>query len=144
VNRARVGFRAGFVVLVIVLAVTLARREEDAVAIVSSEPPAPAAPRRLAYGESVQIFADTVRLAPGGVRAWDLEAGQYDIAVRPVVRDVLSPLELVADITCATESRDPELIHCVVRTATRFVLRHNGMGPSAGITRAFVSITRLP
>jgi hypothetical protein len=93
---------------------------------------------------SESVFAGTVTLAPSESRAWELGIARYEIAVRPTSRGAPSPLELVADITCATDGRDAELIHCIVRQPTRFVLRHSASRGAAASASAYVSITRVP
>jgi len=92
-----------------------------------------------------RIAGETLVLNPGEVRAWELGPGTYEISIQDVPEDGRpSPLELVADIKCATDVRRPFTISCVVRQPTRFVLRHTGVRPTPGGARAIFAIVQVP
>lgn len=86
------------------------------------------------------VADDSIALAPGEVRAWELAPGWYDIAVHRADTTGVSPLELAAPLTCAPDSRDPDAISCRVAQPTRIVLKHSGRG---GRARAHVSIVQV-
>lgn len=91
-----------------------------------------------------RIFDDTLRLAPGEVRAWNLPAGRYRIAIAAVGGGEASrALEFGAEsLRCAPDRRETGTIHCLAREATRLVLKHNAVRP--GDEAAQVSILRVP
>lgn len=86
------------------------------------------------------VADDSVTLASGEVRAWELAPGWYDIAIHRADTAGVSPLELAAPLTCAPDSRDPDAISCRVPQPTRIVLKHSGRG---GRARAHVSIVQV-
>jgi hypothetical protein len=91
-----------------------------------------------------RIFADSVHLEPGAVRAWNLGPGRYQITIRsPEGADAPRALEFGAQgMRCAPDGRDTGTIHCIAREATRLVLKHNAVRP--GTERALVSLIRVP
>lgn len=92
-----------------------------------------------------RIAADTVWLGPGEARAWELAAGRYEISVHaPTPPGEPQALDLVADLKCAPDGRDADLIHCLIRVPTRLVLRHSGIHTATPRRRAVVSILRVP
>lgn len=97
-------------------------------------------------GVQDRIFADTVRLLPGQVRAWDLRPGWHRITVTTDTRpDEPQRLELAADLLCVPDSRGPhETIVCRVRQNTRMLLRHTGVGDPTDAASAVVTILRTP
>lgn len=86
------------------------------------------------------VADDSVALAPGEVRAWELAPGWYDIAVHRADTTGVSPLELAAPLTCTPDARDADAISCRVRQPTRIVLKHSGRG---GRARAHISIVQV-
>jgi hypothetical protein len=103
--------------------------------------------RLTAYiGVQERVFADSVWLSPGQVRAWDLRPGWHRITVDAnAPPGEPQPLELAADLICVPDARGPkETIICRVRQNTRVLLRHTGVGRQPGRALAVVEITRLP
>jgi hypothetical protein len=105
---------------------------------------AAAAPRRAISMPSDTIFADTLTLDVGQVRAWNLAAGRYQLSVNPQPRtDVPSALELGAEgVRCAPDRLNKAMIHCLLREPTRLLLKHNGV--RTGTERAHVTIVQVP
>lgn len=95
---------------------------------------------------SERIFADSVWLGRGEVRAWDLRPGWHRITVdAKAPPGEPQPLELAADLICVPDSRGPrETIVCRVRQNTRILLRHTGAGRGSGRSLAVVTILRTP
>ena len=93
-----------------------------------------------------RIFADSVWLSPGQVRAWELQPSWYRITVdAKAPPGEPQPLELAADLICVPDSRGPkETIACRVRQNTRVLLRHTGAGRTPGPAVAVVTILRTP
>lgn len=103
--------------------------------------------RLTAYiGVQERVFADSVWLSRGQVRAWDLRPGWHRITVdAKAPPGEPQPLELAADLICVPDARGPkETITCRVRQNTRVILRHTGVGSQRGPALAVVEITRLP
>jgi len=102
-----------------------------------------AAPLRATAMPSDTIFADTLTLDLGQVRAWNLAAGRYQLSVTPETRtDAPSALELSAEgVRCAPDRLDKAMIHCLLREPTRLLLKHNGV--RAGAERAHVTIVQV-
>jgi hypothetical protein len=102
-----------------------------------------AAPLRATPMPSDTIFADTLTLDVGQVRAWNLAAGRYQLSVTPETRtDAPSALELGAEgVRCAPDRLDKAMIHCLLREPTRLLLKHNGVRADA--ERAHVTIVQV-
>ena len=107
---------------------------------------APGMRQRGVVNVSERIFADSVWLSPGQVRAWDLQPSWYRITVdAKAPPGQAQPLELAADLICVPDSRGPkETIMCRVRQNTRVLLRHNGVRSGPGPALAVVTIMRVP
>lgn len=93
-----------------------------------------------------RVFSDSVWLAPGEVRAWELRPSWYRITVDAKASPgAPQPLELAADLICVPDSRGPkETIVCRVRQNTRILLRHTGAGRLQRREVAVVTILRTP
>ena len=90
-----------------------------------------------------RVFADSVWLGPGEVRAWELQPSWYRITVdaKPFPGEPQT-LEVGADLICVPESRDAATIVCRVRRNTRVILRHTGASKRLDKALAVVSIYR--
>lgn len=97
-------------------------------------------------GVEERLFSDSVWLAPGEVRAWDLQPSWYSITVDAKARPgEAQPLELAADLICVPDAKGPkETIICRVRQNTRVLLRHRSAGRRPERAVAVVTIVRLP
>lgn len=76
-----------------------------------------------------RIVRDSVWLAPGEMRAWELRPGWHRITVENAVRPgEARALELAADLICVPDRTEPaETIACRVTQPTRVLLRHTGV-----------------
>lgn len=92
-----------------------------------------------------RIFADSVRLSPGEVRAWELRPGWYRITVdaTPFPGEPQT-LELGAELLCVPEANDRKTIACRVQRNTRIILRHTGVSRRREPALAVVAIYRTP
>lgn len=92
-----------------------------------------------------RVFADSVWLARGEVRAWELRPGWYKITVEAEApAGEAQPLELAADLICVPERREAkETITCRVTKPTRVLLRHTGVGSRNAAAPAVVTIVRM-
>lgn len=90
-----------------------------------------------------RVFADSVWLGPGEVRAWELQPSWYHITVdaTPFPGEPQT-LELGADLICVPESTEPKTIVCRVKQNTRVILRHTGVSKRREKALAVVSIYR--
>lgn len=90
-----------------------------------------------------RVFADSVWLGPGEVRAWELQPSWYYITVdaTPFPGEPQT-LELGADLICVPESGSPKTIVCRVRQNTRMILRHTGVSKHREKALAVVTIYR--
>lgn len=92
-----------------------------------------------------RVFADSVWLGPGEVRAWELRPGWYRISVdNPVPAGEPRTLELGADLICVPQRAAVETIACRVTQPTRIILRHTGVSPRRDRALAVVGIYRTP
>jgi hypothetical protein len=98
---------------------------------------------RAAANVRERVFADSVWLGPGEVRAWELQPSWYRITVdaQPFPGEPQT-LELGADLICVPESQDPKTIACRVRENTRVILRHTGVSKRREKALAVVVIYR--
>lgn len=100
-------------------------------------------PARAVVTVRERVFADSVWLGPGEVRAWELQPSWYHITVdaTPFPGEPQT-LELGADLICVPESRNPKTIVCRVRQNTRVILRHTGVSARREKALAVVTIYR--